>query len=87
MHINWNLDTSMNWNQNYEDLSVCIPDGMMNLAVTVDEGAYTVRHAEYWVNGMDDDGEGVPVRNTATMVALGVNMDVLASTIINVLGS
>lgn len=86
MHINWNLDIPMNWNRNYEDLNVAIPNGMVSLAVTVDDGAYTVRHAAYWTNGMDDDGDGVQVRNTTTMVTLGVDMDALASTIIDVLG-
>lgn len=85
--VNWNLDPHFNWSRDYEDLSMTIPDGMIALAITEDGGnKYTVRHAEYWVTGMDDDGDGIKVADLDTLVSLGVDLNEVQSTITSVLG-
>lgn len=85
--VNWNLDPRFNWSRSYEDLNLAIPDGMLALAITDDGGnKYTVRHAEYWVNGMDDDGDGIKVDDLDTLVSLGADINAIQSTITHVLG-
>jgi len=85
--VNWTLDSTFNWSRSYEDLNLAIPDGMLALAITDDGGnKYTVRHAEYWVNGMDDDGDGIRVENENDLIPLGVDINVVQNTITSVLG-
>jgi hypothetical protein len=78
MDLIWNTNPPADWD--LEEVTIDMSDGMAVCYITRDGDLVTVRHAEYWVNGMNDDGDGCLVQNFQHLSTLtGLSMDALLS--------
>lgn len=76
MNLTWNTDPPADWD--LEEVTLDMFDGMAVCYVARDGDAVTVRHAEYWVNGMNDDGDGCAIQTLQHLMALtGLSMEAL----------